>query len=332
MASQQVDSPSSEVKNVEGLGKIPVGVSSCLLGEKVRYDGGHKNNSYIGRTLGEYFDLQPYCPELAIGLGIPRKPIRLSRIGSKVIRCIPVDNPEPDYTEPLRESADKRKQWHSGLCGYILKKDSPSCGMERVKIWDDVMPIREGVGIYAGQMMKNFPYLPVEEEGRLGDAVLRENFIQRVFVMFRWFQLIEAGLNLNDLLIFHARHKLIAMSHNQDKSRELGKLLAAARKDNVNEVAEEYLLRLMQTLKIPATRGNHVNVLMHIQGYLKKPLDKDDKQELTETVEKYRLGLLPLIVPITLLNHFFRKHPDEYIANSWYMNPYPEEMSLQNHI
>ena len=330
MAADQVVSENKIVD--EGHCKIPVGVSSCLLGEKVRYDGGHKNNSYIGRTLSHYFDLQPFCPELAIGLGIPRKPIRLSRKGSDVIRCIPVDNPEPDFTESLAESADKKKQWHSELCGYILKKDSPSCGMERVKIWDDVMPIREGVGVYAGQMMKNFPYLPVEEEGRLGDAVLRENFVQRVFVMYRWFQLIESGLNLKGLLEFHARHKLIAMSHNQDQSRDLGKLIAVARKDNVQEVADEYLLRLMQNLKIPATRGNHVNVLMHIQGYLKKPLEKDDKQELTETVEKYRLGLLPLIVPITLLNHFFRKHPDEYIANSWYMNPYPEELSLQNHI
>jgi uncharacterized protein YbgA (DUF1722 family)/uncharacterized protein YbbK (DUF523 family) len=312
--------------------KIPVGISSCLLGEKVRYDGGHKNNSYVGKTLGQYFDLQSFCPELDIGLGIPRKPIRLSRKGSDVIRCIPVDSPEPDFTDALAESANEKKQWHSTLCGYILKKDSPSCGMERVKIWDDVMPIREGVGIYAGKMMKNLPYLPVEEEGRLGDAVLRENFIQRVFIMRRWKQLQEQGMTLNGLLTFHARHKLIIMSHNQNYNRELGQMLAAVRKDNVGDMVDEYLLKLMRTLKIPATRGNHVNVLQHIQGYLKKPLDADDKLELTETVRKYRLGQLPLIVPITLLNHFFRKHPDEYIANSWYMNPYPEEMSLQNHI
>ena len=332
MASEKVIAEETPEKIEDRQNKIPVGISSCLLGEKVRYDGGHKNNSYIGKTLGQYFDLQAFCPELAIGLGIPRKPIRLSRKGSNVIRCIPVDNPEPDFTEALAKSANDKKQWHSKLCGYILKKDSPSCGMERVKVWDDVMPIREGVGIYAGQMMENVPYLPVEEEGRLGDAVLRENFIQRVFIMRRWFQLKEEGLTLNELLKFHARHKLIVMSHNQNRYRELGKLLAAARKDNVEEVAAEYLLKLMSALKIPATRGNHVNVLQHIQGYLKKPLDKEDKLELTETVNKYRLGQLPLIVPITLLNHFFRKHPDEYIANSWYMNPYPEEMSLQNHI
>lgn len=332
MDSEQEIAEETSIDSLAKTIKIPVGVSSCLLGEKVRYDGGHKNNSYVAKTLGQYFDLQAFCPELDIGLGIPRKPIRLSRKGSDVIRCIPVDNPEPDYTEALANSANEKKQWHSNLCGYILKKDSPSCGMERVKIWDDVMPIREGVGIYAGKMMKHFPSLPVEEEGRLGDPVLRENFIQRVFIMRRWMQLKEQGMTLNELFKFHARHKLIVMSHNQNRYRELGQLLAAARKDNVEAVAEEYLLILMRTLKIPASRGNHVNVLQHIQGYLKKPLDAEDRAELTEIVERYRLGQLPLVVPITLLNHFFRKNPDEYIANSWYMNPYPEEMRLQNHI
>lgn len=253
--------------------KMPVGISSCLLGEKVRYDGGHKNNSTITKTLGQYFDLQSFCPELDIGLGVPRKPIHLSRKGSDVIRCVPIDSPEPDFTDALEKSANEKKQWHSSLCGYILKKDSPSCGMERVKVWKDIMPIREGVGIYAAKMMENFPYLPVEEEGRLGDAMLRENFIQRVFIMHRWQQLKAQGMTFSDLLKFHARHKLIIMSHNQNRYRELGQLLAAARKDNALEVAEEYLLKLMRALKIPATRGNHVNVLQHIQGYLKKPLD-----------------------------------------------------------
>lgn len=312
--------------------KIAIGLSSCLLGEKVRFDGGHKSNSYISKTLGQFFEFQTFCPELAIGLGIPRKPIRLSRKGSDQIRCIPIDDSGPEYSDALIQSADQQIEWHRNICGYILKKDSPSCGMERVKVWDGVMPIREGVGLYAERMMKNIPYLPVEEEGRLGDAVLRENFVQRVFVLHRWFQLKETGLNLPNLLEFHARHKLIIMSHNQNKYRELGRLLAAARKDSVTDVAKDYLLKLMQTLKIPATRSNHVNVLQHIQGYLKKPLGKEDKMELTETVEKYRLGQLPLIVPITLLNHFFRKHPDDYISNSWYMNPYPQEMSLQNDI
>jgi len=332
VASEQVISEGISEEIQGHRSKIPVGISSCLLGEKVRYDGGHKNNSYITKTLAQYFDFQAFCPELDIGLGIPRKPIRLSRKGSDVIRCTALHNPEPDFTDALAKSANEKKQWHSNLCGYILKKDSPSCGMERVKVWDGVMPIREGVGIYADKMMENFPYLPVEEEGRLGDAVLRENFIQRVFIMHRWKQLKDQGMTLNELFKFHARHKLIIMSHNQNRYRELGQLLAAARKDNVLEVVEEYFLKLMHALKIPATRGNHVNVLQHIQGFLKEPLGAQDKLELTEIVEKYRLGQLPLIVPITLLNHFFTNQPDEYIANSWYMNPDPEQMSLQNHI
>jgi len=325
-----VEETSAEIEGQHS--KIPIGISSCLLGEKVRYDGGHKYNPYIVKTLGQYFDFQAFCPELDIGLGVPRKPIRLSQQGSGAIRCIAVDNPKLDFTDALEKSANEKKQWHGNLCGYILKKGSPSCAMERVKIWGDATPIREGTGIYAGKMMENFPYLPIEEEGRLGDAVLRENFIRRVFIMHRWMQLKGQGMTFNDLLKFHARHKLIVMSHTQDRYRELEQLLAAAGKDNVLEVAEEYLLKLMQALKIPATRGKHVIVLQHIQGYLKKPLNAADKLELADTVEKYRLGQLPLSVPITLLKHFFRKHPDEYIANSWYMNLDSDEMSLPNPI
>lgn len=310
--------------------KIPIGISSCLLGERVRYDGGHKAHSYIQSTLGEYFEFLPFCPELKIGLGIPRKPIRLSRSKGSDIQCIEIDNPDRNYTQQLKNCADEQSTWHEKLCGYILKKDSPSCGMERVKIWDDVMPIREGVGIYAKALMENFPYLPVEEEGRLGDAVLRENFIQRVFVMRRWHSMQESGTDLASLINFHARHKLIIMSHDQNKYRELGRLVAATNKRNLQENSELYLRSLMDALKIRATRKNHVNVLQHIQGYLKNYLDKDDKQEMLQTIEKYRIGQIPLIVPITLLNHFFRKHPDQYISDSWYMNPYPEELRLQN--
>lgn len=312
--------------------KIPIGISSCLLGQRVRYDGGHKSHSYITRTLGEYFDFRPFCPELEIGLGVPRKPIRLSRAGSDTVRCIAVDNPAQDFTETLRNCADQQQAWQHSLCGYILKKDSPSCGMERVKIWDDVMPVREGVGVYADQLMKNFPYLPVEEEGRLGDAILRENFVQRVFAMHRWRRMMAEGLSVKALIDFHTRHKLVIMSHDQSHYRALGQLVAQTTRDNLASNAEAYLLQFMQALKIRATRGNHVNVLQHIQGYLKTELDPDDKQELVQTITNYRLGLLPLIVPITLLNHYFRKFPSSYIANSWYMNPYPAEMKLQNEI
>lgn len=310
--------------------RIPVGISSCLLGERVRYDGGHKGHSYITRTLGDYFEFRPFCPELAIGLGVPRKPIRLQRQTDKSVRCIQSDAPEKDYTEALSACADEQRHWQQALCGYILKKDSPSCGMERVKVWDNTMPSRDGVGLFASRLMENFPYLPVEEEGRLGDAVLRENFIQRVFALRRWHEMVAQGLTVAGLMDFHARHKLILMSHHQDAYRQLGRLVADTDNDRLEVSANRYLHEFMAAMKRRATRSNHVNVLQHIQGYLKQSLDAEDKQELVQTLEKYRQGQVPLIVPITLLSHFFRKHPDEYISRSYYMNPYPEELSLQN--
>jgi len=310
--------------------RIPVGISSCLVGDRVRYDGGHKAHSYITRTLGQYFEFRTFCPELEIGLGVPRKPIRLTKREDKVIRCVEIGNQEADYTDALAHIADEQRSWHKTLCGYILKKDSPSCGMERVKVWSDDMPTRDGNGIYSAALAKNFPYLPMEEEGRLGDAVLRENFIQRVFALYRWHQMTDSGISVGKLVDFHARHKLIIMSHDQNGYRELGRLVAATERESLETNAAAYLLKFMQTLKTRATRGNHVNVLQHIQGYLKNHLDAADKQEMLQTIERYRVGEIPLIVPITLLNHFFRKFPNDYISNSWYMNPYPAEMSLQN--
>lgn len=320
------------VEDFVALEKIPIGISSCLLGQRVRYDGGHKAHSYITQTLGEYFEFRPFCPELEIGLGVPRKPIRLSRAGSDEIRCISVDDAGHDFTSALRDCADEQRNWQQQLCGYILKKDSPSCGMERVKVWNDVMPVREGTGIYADRLMQNFPHLPVEEEGRLGDAILRENFIQRVFALRRWHKMLAQGLTVAALIDFHARHKLVIMSHDQSQYRALGQLVAQTTRENLTASADTYLLQFMQALRIRATRGNHVNVLQHIQGYLKTDLDADDKQELVQSIMNYRLGLLPLIVPITLLNHHFRKYPNSYIANSWYMIPYPTELRLQNEI
>ncbi len=312
--------------------RIPVGISSCLLGDRVRYDGGHKRHSYVTDTLGKYFAFQAFCPEVEIGLGIPRKPIRLSRAADGEIRCAQVADPSVDHTDALRDCLIERKDWASRLCGYILKKDSPSCGMERVRVWQGEMPQRDGSGIFAAALMSELPWLPLEEEGRLGDPVLRENFIQRVFVLRRWFALREDGLSSAALTEFHARHKLIIMSHDPGKYLALGRLLAEAGKADLAQVADEYLSRLMQLLKVTATRGKHVNVLQHVAGYLKKSLAADDRQELAAAIEDYRTGLVPLIVPITLLNHFFRKFPNFYIAASWYMNPYPAELILRNQL
>lgn len=307
--------------------KIPVGISSCLLGQPVRYDGGHKLDNYIVGTLANYFDFRPFCPEVAIGLGTPRPTIQLVKTDTG-IRCLGVKNPEHDVTEPLRDYANQQKTAHSDLCGYILKKGSPSCGMTRVKVYSNGQPQQAGVGIYAEAMMQNNPLLPVEEEGRLGDPGLRENFIQRVYVLHRWKQLLAEGLTPQRLTHFHAQHKLIIMSH--ASYADLGQLLATVSKDNILSVAEAYIAQLMAKLKKPATRKSHVNVLQHIQGYLKKELDAADKSELCELIERYRDGDVPLIVPLTLLKHHFRKTPDPYIENSYYMSPYPGQMQLSN--
>ncbi len=309
--------------------KIPIGISSCLLGEEVRFDGGHKRDSYINGTLSRYFEFHPFCPEVAIGMSIPRPPIHLVKQDGE-IKCVGIKDPSADFTEQLRDYAERQKHLHSQLCGYILKKDSPSCGMERVKIFSNNMPSRNGTGIYAEGVMRNHPLLPVEEEGRLGDPGLRENFIQRVYVLYRWKNLLEEGISAEKLTGFHAQHKLVIMSRGD--YRELGQLLTNLKKDDLIEVAEEYILQLMKILKKVATRKQHVNVLQHIQGYLKKELTSDDKAELCEVIERYRHGEIPLIVPITLLKHHFRKCPDPYIENSYFMSPYPQELQLINQL
>lgn len=309
--------------------KIPIGISSCLLGENVRFDGSHKRDAYITGTLGEYFEFHPVCPEMAIGLGAPRPTLHLVKVDNQV-RCVGVKDETVDVTERLQDYANRIKPLHADLCGYILKKDSPSCGMTRVKVYTNNQPHREGVGIYAQILMANNPLLPVEEEGRLGDSGLRENFIQRIYVYHRWQTLLKEGLSVAKLTRFHARHKLIIMSHAD--YQPLGQLLTTATAENLSQIADDYILKLMTLLKKVVTRGQHVNVLQHIQGYLKKELSPEDKAELGEIFERYRLGELPLIVPITLLKHHFRKTPDPYIEESFYMSPYPQELNLINQL
>jgi uncharacterized protein YbgA (DUF1722 family)/uncharacterized protein YbbK (DUF523 family) len=310
--------------------KILVGISSCLIGEKVRFDGSHKQNRYILDTLGQYFRYRPFCPEMAIGLGVPRETIRLVAVDGKT-EAIGNRHAELNFTRPLTRSAEDQVDWHQQVLGYIVKKDSPSCGMERVRVYHGEQPKREGVGLYTAKLMQNFPTLPVEEEGRLGDPVLRESFVKRVFIYRRWHELHANGLDWAHLTDFHARHKLILYSHNQQLGRQLGRQLAAAQQQgSVLDYAPQYLAQLMAILKISAKRSNHVNVLEHIRGYLKQDLDKSDKQELTESIDNYRRGLLPLIVPITLLRHHFRRNPNRYIERSYYLQPHPDELMLLN--
>jgi uncharacterized protein YbgA (DUF1722 family)/uncharacterized protein YbbK (DUF523 family) len=280
-------------------------------------------------TLGQYFEFRSFCPEMAIGLGTPRPTLRLIDEDGR-IQAVGVKDEQLRVTDELIDIAQEQKSWHGDMFGYIVKKGSPSCGMERVKIYKNGMPQQNGAGLYTQTMMENFPNLPVEEEGRLGDPVLRENFVHRVFIYRRWHDVCEAGLNWSALTDFHARHKLILFSHDQTLARQLGKDLAEAREQPLAEFAKGYIARFMALLKKPAKRSNHVNVLEHIRGYLKQELDKDDKKELSDSIENYRLGRLPLIVPITLLRHHFRKYPNEYIERSYYMQPHPDELMLLN--
>lgn len=309
--------------------KILIGISSCLVGEKVRFDGGHKQNRYVLDTLGQFFHFRPFCPEMAIGLGVPRETLRLVSIDGRNA-AIGNRTASLNVTRDLIQCAEDQQHWHRQISGYIAKKDSPSCGMERVRVYHGEGAQRSGVGLYTATLMRNFPALPVEEEGRLGDPVLRESFVKRVIIYRRWHDLLAAGLDWAGLTDFHGRHKLILYSHSQHLGRLLGRELAAAHSQLATDYAPQYLAQLMAILKISATRANHVNVLEHIRGYLKRDLDKGDKQELTDSIENYRCGLLPLIVPITLLRHHFRRNPNRYIERSYYLQPHPDELMLLN--
>lgn len=312
--------------------RILIGVSSCLIGEKVRFDGGHKRDSYICDLLANYVDFLPICPEVAIGMGVPRPAIRL--VGDpKSPRLVEVKNVERDYTLAMLEFANETMQQLTHISGYILKSQSPSCGLRRVKIYQGKgqAPL-SGQGLYAKILEEQFPYLPIEEEGRLNDPRLRENFIERLFVYHDWQVTNEPGLTAHALINLHTRHKLTLMAHHPSKSRELGQLVSRVDKKNIASLAPEYLYKLMNTLCYIATPNKHANVLMHCLGYFKKILTKMDKQELVNLIEQYQQGLVPLVVPITLINHHLIHYPQPYLEGQSYLSPYPAELMLRNHI
>jgi uncharacterized protein YbgA (DUF1722 family)/uncharacterized protein YbbK (DUF523 family) len=314
------------------MGDITLGISSCLLGNEVRHDGGHKRNVYVMSTLSEYFSFRPYCPEMAIGLGVPRPTIRLTRSTDGIL-LTGSGHSGLDITNDMNKWSESVVKEMHDLSGYILKSNSPSCGMERVRVYNsNGMPTRDGVGQFASALLKAMPWLPVEEEGRLNDPTLRENFIERVFVYYRWQQLQQEGLSVFGLMEFHQRHKFILLAHNETEYRKMGPQIAGLNRHNVEQIADEYLLNLMTCLKSHTSRKRHTNVLMHVMGFLKSRISGDDKKELLEVLENYRLGNVPLIVPITLMKHHLRKHPDEYICSQYYMAPYPEELMLRNMI
>ena len=326
-----MDTPQASQPDARQNDGVRVGISSCLLGEPVRFDGNHKRDAYLCDVLGRWFEWVPYCPETAIGLGVPREPIQLRRIGGR-IRIVGTRNPDLDVTDALSGQAGRFARQHTELDGYIFKKDSPSCGLERVRVYDaaGANATREGSGGFAAALRSRFPYLPMEEEGRLGDPRLRENFVQRVFVHHRWRRLRQAGLTPAVLIDFHAAHKLLLMAHDPQAYRQLGRTVARAGTEPLEILAAEYFPALMHALSTPASTGRHVNVLQHIAGYFRGDLDADSRAELAELIEAYRAGLVPLVVPITLINHHLRRHPRPYVQRQVYLEPYPRELKLRN--
>ncbi len=312
--------------------RIQIGVSSCLLGQEVRHDGSHKRSQYISKVLAEYFDFVPFCPEMAVGLGVPRPTIRLVN-DSGIHRLVETKDPEAEYTDDMHRVSSQYCETLGEICGYILKSKSPSCGMERVNLYNDKGHAeKKGVGLFAQNLLEKYPNLPVEEEGRLNDPHLRENFIERVFAYHRWQQLKKEGLNVSSLMEFHKKHKFSLLAHNEKIYRQLGPLVASATRENIEFVASDYIALFMQGMKTHATRKKHMNVLQHTMGFLKNDLSAEDKQELLELLDKYKGGQVPLVVPVTLFRHHLRKNPSNYIEEQHYMSPYPEELMLRNHV
>ena len=313
--------------------KIKLGISTCLLGENVRYDGGHKLNRYLRDVVGQFARWIPVCPEVECGLSTPREAMRL------------VGDPNDPRLVTIRtgvDHTDRMKKWAKAtldalekedLCGYIFKSKSPSSGMRGIKVYDkNGAPSKKGVGIFARAFMERFPLMPVEDEGRLNDDGLRENFIERVFVYRRWQKTVWRKPTIGTLVDFHTDHKLLIMAHSPKHLRDLGVIVSSAKKPKIQVAIDRYLEILMPALRLKATVKKNTNVLHHIMGYFKKVISADEKQELLEVIENYRRLLVPLIVPVTLLNHYMRKYDEPYLKRQVYLNPHPVELMLRNHV
>jgi uncharacterized protein YbgA (DUF1722 family)/uncharacterized protein YbbK (DUF523 family) len=313
--------------------KIKLGISACLLGENVRYDGGHKLDRYLTGTLGTYVEYVPVCPEFECGLGVPRESMRL--MGDPDAPRLVTNKTGKDHTDRMLKWAAKRvaQLEEEGLCGFVFKKNSPSSGMERVKVYNEKgMPVKKGVGLFARAFMEHFPLLPVEDEGRLHDPKLRENFIERIFVFKRWRELLSRPKRRGGIVDFHTKHKLLVLSHSPNHHREMGRLVAGAKEMSTEDLYRKYETILMEALRLKTTPKKHVNVLHHIMGYFKKRLSPDEKQELLEVIDHYRKGHVPPIVPITLVNHYVRKYDQPYLKQQYYLHPHPIELQLRNHV
>jgi len=313
--------------------KIKLGISTCLLGENVRFDGGHKLDRFLTDTLGQYVEYVPVCPEVECGLPVPRESMHLE--GDPDSPRLVTSRTKQDMTEKMVNWARRRvaELEKEGLMGFIFKSDSPSSGMERVRVYNEKgMPAKKGVGMFARIFMEHFPLLPVEEEGRLHDPKLRDNFIERIFALARWREVLAKGMTRGNLVDFHTRHKLLILSHNPKHYQMMGQLVARAKAISPKELYDQYQSVLMEALQLKTTPKKNANVLQHMMGYFRDQLSPDEKQELLEIIELYRNEYLPLIVPITLIKHYVRKYDESYLKEQDYLNPHPIELQLRNHV
>jgi uncharacterized protein YbgA (DUF1722 family)/uncharacterized protein YbbK (DUF523 family) len=311
-----------------------IGISACLLGDQVRFDGGHKRDPFLTDVLAPHVQFVRVCPEVEVGMGTPRETLRLVRAADATVRMV-TTRTGIDHTAAMAAWSRSRLSEldRADLSGYILKKDSPSCGMERVKVYGDSgMPERNGRGIFAAALLPRFPNLPVEEEGRLSDPRLRENFIERVFAYQRLQRFFAGRWTVGHLVQFHTAHKMSLLSHSTTGYRELGQLVAGAATLPRAALRANYESRFMKTMALIATARRHTNVLMHMAGHLKKQLDAMSKQELMACIDEYRRELVPLVVPLTLLRHHVRAHQVVYLLGQTYLEPHPRELMLRNRV
>ncbi len=314
-------------------GKIKVGISSCLLGKKVRYDGGHKLDHYLKETVGKFVQWITVCPETEMGLPIPREKMRL--IGEPQSPRLVTIHTAVDYTDKMRQWAEEKlsELAKEELCGFVFKNRSPSSGLKAVKIYSASGRVSAtGTGLFAKAFTERFPLLPVEDNGRLQNPALMGNFIERIFVYRRWLDFIQKGGSAGDLVLFHTKHKFLILAHSPKHYVILGKIVAATGRSKLEDIQNEYLKNLMEGIKLIATIKKNTNVLQHIAGYLKKFLSDNQRQELNEIILNYYRRLVPLIVPITLINHYVRKYEERYLEKQYYLNPHPLELMLRNQV
>ena len=314
--------------------KIKIGVSSCLLGEEVRWNGGHRHDRYVQGILDRYFEYVPTCPEVDVGMGIPRETVAL--YGTLENPKMISKKSQTDWTKKMSDyTRDRiRELGNTGLCGYIFKSKSPSCGIGRVPVYSEFggSKVRHGPGMFANSFIKILPLIPVEDEGRLHDPVIRENFIVRVFCFNRLQILSKERFTMGALVSFHAKHKFLILAHSKKQYDEMGKLVATGKSLSREELKARYSSLFMEALAYKSTPKKNTDVLLHMMGFLKKILTRDEKEDILSTIEGYRQGLLPLIVPVTLIRHQVKKNNIEYLIDQVYLNPHPKELMLRNHV